>query len=122
MLKIPIRNFLIVFFIVIPVSIIGSLVYQNYRSTFNEERWKKNEEQRVHMVDDFLEKHTIKNMKKDEIKKLLGTPTHADMLKGKDSILYYLGKDKDSKGTDGEWLLISFDKDEKVENYKIITK
>ena len=92
-----------------------------YKSSFTAEKWLNSETEKVYMVDDLLNDYDIKEMTKDEVIFLLGTPTTTEYFKDDNNIVYYLGNERGLISIDSEWLVIDFDESEKVSKYEIIT-
>ena len=92
-----------------------------YKSSFTAEKWLNGDTEKVYMVDDLLNDYDIKEMTKDEVISLLGTPTTTEYFKVDNNIVYYLGNERGLISIDSEWLVIDFDESEKVSKYEIIT-
>ncbi len=74
--------------------------------SFSTERWKKNPENRVDMVDDLLEKYELMGMTKEEIVLLLGEATDTEYFKTENNMVYYLGPERGWIRIDSEWLVL----------------
>ena len=92
-----------------------------YKSSFTAEKWLNSDTEKVYMVDDLLNDYDIREMTKDEVISLLGTPTTTEYFKDDNNIVYYLGDERGLISIDSEWLVIDFDESEKVSKYEIIT-
>ncbi|MED2038998.1 hypothetical protein FC699_13815 [Bacillus wiedmannii] len=97
----------------------GQLSMNTYNSKFNQDRWLHAEEKRVHMVDDLLQKYKLIGKSNEEITKLLGAPTGTS--NGKDGVItsYYLGTERGFIPIDSEQLVLQFDRDGRVVEYKV---
>ncbi|PGK39364.1 hypothetical protein CN907_12905 [Bacillus anthracis] len=95
------------------------LSMNKYTSKFNQERWLNVEEKRVHMVEDLLQKYKLTGKSNEEIIKLLGEPTQTR--NGEDGVItsYYLGAERGFISIDSEQLVLQFDRDGKVVEYKV---
>ncbi|MFE6135750.1 hypothetical protein [Bacillus sp. NPDC057893] len=90
-----------------------------YISNFNQERWLKFEDKRVHMVDDLMQEHKLIGKSNEEITKLLGAPTETRSLEEGITTLYYLGNERGFISIDSECLVLQFDRDGRVIEYKV---
>ncbi|WP_078417386.1 hypothetical protein [Bacillus cereus] len=99
----------------------AQLSMNTYNSKFNQDRWLNAEENRVHMVDDLLQKYKLTGKSNEEITKLLGAPTETRNEEGGISTVYYLGNERGFISIDSEQLVLQFDKDGKVVEYKVHT-
>ncbi|MGN4445250.1 hypothetical protein ACTFOB_10120 [Bacillus cereus group sp. MYBK79-1] len=97
----------------------AQLSMNTYTSKFNQDRWLHAEEKRVHMVDNLIQKYKLTGKSNEEITKLLGTPT--EMRNGEDGVItsYYLGTERGFIPIDSEHLVLQFDRDGKVMEYKV---
>ncbi|MGF9770208.1 hypothetical protein [Bacillus albus] len=97
----------------------AQLSMNTYTSKFNQERWLHAEEKRVHMVDNLIQKYKLTGKSNEEITKLLGTPT--ETRNGEDGVItsYYLGTERGFIPIDSEHLVLQFDRDGKVMEYKV---
>ncbi|UHA58640.1 outer membrane protein assembly factor BamE [Metabacillus litoralis] len=77
--------------------------------------------ERVYIVDDLLSTYNLKGMTKREVITLLGPPTDTEYFKNEKNIVYYLGDERGVISIDSEWLVIDFDKHEKVTDYVVRT-
>ncbi|MEW6208487.1 MAG: hypothetical protein AB1631_08970 [Acidobacteriota bacterium] len=90
---------------------------------FESERWKnKNLEEsghpiRIQMIDDLISSRMLDGMSKAEILKLLGEADNDGYFKDWDMV-YWLGPERSPISIDSEWLVIRFDSEEKVFEYK----
>lgn len=88
-------------------------------SKFDVERWAKDEDKRVLMIDNLLEEHQLVGKTRNEIVELLGK---GEIPEGSthNEVRYYLGASLHSFfPIDIETLLISFDENDKVVKYDI---
>lgn len=92
-----------------------------YKSSFNTERWLSSISERVYMVDDLLSSNDLKGKSKSEVFELLGTPTETEYFRTETNIVYYLGNERGLIPIDSEWLVIDFDEGERVVNYSVRT-
>ena len=97
----------------------AQLSMNTYNSKFNQDRWLHAEENRVHMVDDLLQKYKLTGKSNEEITKLLGSPTETRNEEGGVSTVYYLGNERGFISIDSEQLVLQFDRDGKVVEYKV---
>ncbi|HFJ9445775.1 hypothetical protein ABEX41_14540 [Bacillus tropicus] len=97
----------------------AQLSMNTYNSKFNQDRWLHAEENRVHMVDDLLQKYKLTGKSNEEITKLLGAPTETRNEEGGVSTVYYLGNERGFISIDSEQLVLQFDRDGKVVEYKV---
>ncbi|PEU90704.1 hypothetical protein CN272_27615 [Bacillus anthracis] len=97
----------------------AQLSMNTYNSKFNQDRWLHAEENRVHMVDDLLQKYKLTGKSNEEITKLLGAPTETRNEESGVSTVYYLGNERGFISVDSEQLVLQFDKDGKVVEYKV---
>lgn len=105
----------------IPVVYSGTqLAIHESQSRFSPEKWQKYEHERVYMVDHLLKKYSITDMKKEEVINLLGEPTEGAYFKESNNIVYYLGPERGIISIDSEWLVISFDEQDRVIENKIV--
>ncbi|WIG20349.1 hypothetical protein [Bacillus anthracis] len=97
------------------------LSMNTYTSKFNQDRWLHAEDKRVHMVDDLLQKYKLTGKSNEEITQLLGTPT--ETRNGENGVItsYYLGTERGFIPIDSEQLVLQFDRDGKVLEYKVHT-
>ncbi|MDM5194701.1 hypothetical protein QUG02_17295 [Bacillus hominis] len=95
------------------------LSVNKYTSNFNQERWLKFEDKRVHMVDDLMQEHKLIGKSNEEITKLLGAPTEKRSWEEGITTLYYLGNERGFISIDSECLVLQFDKDGRVIEYKV---
>jgi outer membrane protein assembly factor BamE (lipoprotein component of BamABCDE complex) len=73
------------------------------------------------MVDDLLNEYKLVGKTKDGVSTLLGTPTATEYFKNENNIVYYLGDERGLISIDSEWLVISFNSNQKVIKYEIHT-
>ncbi|MDQ0227374.1 hypothetical protein [Metabacillus niabensis] len=92
-----------------------------YKSSFNTNRWLTSLSERVYMVDNLLSTFDLKGKTKSEVIELLGAPTDTGYFKTKTNIVYYLGNERGLISIDSEWLVIDFDEGERVVNYSVRT-
>lgn len=90
-----------------------------YTSKFNQNRWLNHADKRVHMVDDLIQKYKLTGKSNEEITKLLGAPT--ETRNGEDGVItsYYLGTERGFIPIDSEHLVLQFDRDGRVMEYKV---
>ncbi|WP_410983325.1 hypothetical protein [Bacillus cereus] len=100
---------------------IVQLGVNEYNSKFHADRWLKNEQKRVYMVDNLLGKHKLMGKTKKEIIQLLGKPTETKRFEEMNQTVYYLGDERGFISIDSEWLILQFDSDDKVVEYKVYT-
>ncbi|MDA2311099.1 MULTISPECIES: hypothetical protein [Bacillus cereus group] len=92
-----------------------------YTSKFNQNRWLNHADKRVHMVDDLIQKYKLIGKSNEDITKLLGAPTETRNEEGGVSVVYYLGTERGFIPIDSEHLVLQFDRDGKVLEYKVHT-
>lgn len=90
-----------------------------YNSKFNQDRWLNYTEKRVHMVDDLLQKYKLIGKSNEEIIKLLGIPTETRNDEIGATTSYYLGNERGFISIDSERLVLQFDNDGNVIEYKV---
>ncbi|KAB2439536.1 hypothetical protein [Bacillus luti] len=90
-----------------------------YTSKFNQDRWLNYAEKRVHMVDDLLQKYKLIGKSNEEIIKLLGAPTETRNEEVGATTSYYLGNERGFISIDSERLVLQFDNDGNVIEYKV---
>ncbi|MES5893147.1 hypothetical protein [Bacillus cereus group sp. RP43] len=95
------------------------LSINKYTSNFNQDRWLNYEEKRVHMVDDLLQEHKLIGKSNEEITKLFGPPMKTRSWAEGITTLYYLGNERGFIPIDSECLVLQFDKDGRVIEYKV---
>ncbi|WP_243523621.1 hypothetical protein [Bacillus pseudomycoides] len=110
------------------ITIVGTVLFSicivqlgvnEYHSKFYTDRWLQNEEKRVYMIDDLLAKHKVVGKPKEEIIQLLGKPTETSRFEEMNQTVYYLGDERGLISIDSEWLILQFDNDDKVVEYKL---
>ncbi|ARC32931.1 MULTISPECIES: hypothetical protein [Bacillus] len=105
---------------IIPLIVCAVQLSMNeYTSNFNRDRWLNDEEKRVHMVDDFMQKYKLIGKSNEEITQLLGTPTETRNEEEGVITLYYLGTERGFIPIDSEQLIFQFDRDGRVLTYKV---
>ncbi|EEL33431.1 hypothetical protein bcere0019_33570 [Bacillus cereus Rock3-28] len=105
---------------IIPLIVCAVQLSMNeYTSNFNRDRWLNDEEKRVHMVDDFMQKYKLTGKSNEEITQLLGTPTETRNEEEGVITLYYLGTERGFIPIDSEQLIFQFDRDGRVLKYKV---
>jgi hypothetical protein len=117
------KKFLItlVIFTTIPVIyLMIQLGINEFNSRFSQEKWQDRLDERVHMVDHLLNKYRLAEMNKEEVYELLGKPTETEYFREQNNIVYYLGPERGFISIDSEWLVIWFDNQDKVIEYKIL--
>ncbi len=92
-----------------------------YKTNFTTKKWVGSMSERVYIVDDLLSTYNLKGMTKSEVITLLGPPTDTEYFKNEKNIVYYLGDERGIISIDSEWLVIDFDKHEKVTDYVVRT-
>ena len=89
---------------------------------FNSNIWKNNEEKRIELIDNLMDKKLLDGLTKNELIELLGEPiekTGYFKNSGRDMI-YYLGAERHPFGVDSKWLLIWLENDI-VNKYEVWT-
>ncbi|MGD8191228.1 hypothetical protein ACQCN2_14710 [Brevibacillus ginsengisoli] len=104
------------FAVLLMIFILGVHEFQN---SFHHERWRTEQDKRVFMVDDLLQRHNLSGMNRQAIYELLGNPSETEYFKEKDNIVYWLGPGRGLVGIDNEWLVIWFDANDRVTRYEI---
>ena len=94
---------------------------------FDSDVWKNTpaefslESTRLKMVDDFLDKHFIVGMSRDEVISLIGEPDQTEYFKSYEMV-YMLGQETDSYfAIDLQWLALDLNDSERVASYNIVT-
>ncbi|GAB6435468.1 hypothetical protein bcgnr5390_58780 [Bacillus luti] len=90
-----------------------------YTSKFNQNRWLNDADKRVHMVDDLLQKYKLIGKSNEEVIKLLGVPTETRNEEMGATTSYYLGNERSFISIDSERLVLQFDNDGNVIEYKV---
>lgn len=109
--------------VVIGISMLALLFTHNvlidkfYFNTFNTNKWIRNENKRILMIDDLLTTHTIKEKEKSSVIKLLGQPTNYENSERK--AVYLLGEEP-GLSIDHKWLIVEFNDKDICINYKIV--
>lgn len=110
------------------ITIVGTVFFSicivqlgvnEYNSKFHTDRWLKDEGKRVYMVDDLLAKRKLVGEPKKKIIQLLGKPSETGRFKEMNQAVYYLGDERGFISIDSEWLILQFDSDNKVVEYKV---
>lgn len=104
-----------------PVICLFLLSINQYNSIFTTNKWVKNKDKRVYLVDHLLEKYELEGMAKDDVNALLGNPTTTEYFKEDENYVYYLGPERGPIRIDSEWLVISFNEKDIVERYEVKT-
>ena len=115
------------------VILLGHLVlrpsFDNYmnQENFDAVVWRNSDEvsedfmwpHKLKMADSLIESKILDGLNKKEVIRLLGTPTSdfSPEYKIQDEIYYRLGPERGLMRIDSEWLLITFDENEKVKKY-----
>ncbi|WP_071458476.1 hypothetical protein [Bacillus massilinigeriensis] len=101
------------------ISLAGIIFFSLLPDKFDQEKWLKNPDKRVDMVDHLLAEENLKGMTKAEIVDLLGKVEENAYYKEPNNIVYYLGPERGFIRIDSEWLVIWLDDKEKVTDYEI---
>lgn len=110
----------IIFLLVMVGVLLISVIFLLYsQGKFDRETWMEKPDERVKMVDHFLTHNNLKGKTKRQIISLLGQPNDDGYSKENNNIVYYLGDEKGFFESDSEWLVIWFDKQEKVNKYEL---
>jgi outer membrane protein assembly factor BamE (lipoprotein component of BamABCDE complex) len=88
---------------------------------FTKEKWLSQNENRIYLVDDMMHEFNLVGKSKTEVINFLGEPTDTEYFKTPDNVVYYLGPERGPFSIDSEWLVIIFDKNNKVTKYKVTT-
>jgi hypothetical protein len=88
---------------------------------FSSARWKANPDgvARLHMVDAFLLTHRLEGMRRDRVVALLGQDPPSGYFAAWDQV-YYLGPERGLFGVDSEWLVLNYDNDGRVSDWKVL--
>jgi hypothetical protein len=116
----PITISLIVFFIIISAL---RIIFIRHNRTFNSAVWQdKNQLEtgvRLEMADDLIANDKLHGMTRAGVFKLLGGLTKTNKFSDWD-LVYYLGNERSFISIDSEWLVIYFNAEGKVEDYRIV--
>ncbi|WP_428835039.1 outer membrane protein assembly factor BamE domain-containing protein [Sphingomonas endophytica] len=88
--------------------------------TFDQAKWRSADltgRDRADMLPDFLARHVLKGMPRQQVVALLGPPTTTDKWRGADMI-YVLGNDGSMFPIDNEWLFIKLDRHGRVASFE----
>jgi hypothetical protein len=102
--------------IVVIVVMMG--IYES-GSHFNQQTWFQQEDHRVYMVDDLLSDYSLVGKTRGDVTKLLGSPTKDAYFMEPNNIVYYLGDERGIFRIDSEWLVIWFDRSNKVIKFEV---
>lgn len=72
---------------------------------------------RANMLPDFIARHRLEGMTRQQVTALLGPPTTTDKWHGAD-LTYVLGNDGSIFPIDSEWLLITLDRQDRVATFR----
>lgn len=87
---------------------------------FNHAEWRDADlagRARADMLPDFLARHPLKGMSRQQVVAFLGPPTTTDGWRGAD-MTYALGNDGSMFAIDGEWLFIKLDHHDRVASFE----
>jgi hypothetical protein len=73
---------------------------------------------RIRMVDDLINSRLLDHRSRNEVEKLLG-PVPPEHYFQEYDLVYWLGPERDFMGIDSEWLVIKFDKNGIVSEYRL---
>lgn len=116
-----------VFYLLICFFVLGGLYsWFDKQNDFSTERWIDKPFERVKIVDDLLTSYQLVGMTKQEIVELLGTdwePTDLGHLDNRsdNAFAYNLGPEPGFISIDDAWLVIYFNKHNRVSDYKLAT-
>ena len=89
-------------------------------TSFDQAEWRNADltgRTRADMLPDFLARHPLKGMPRQQVVALLGPPTTTDKWRGAD-MTYVLGNDGSMFAIDNEWLFIKLDGDDRVASFE----
>lgn len=90
------------------VMILAGVLYQS-RHTFTTEKWERNPEERIRIVDDLLSEYELVGMTEEEIVSLLGSDNNDyGYFNEPNRYVYYLGPERGLISIDSEWLILDF--------------
>jgi hypothetical protein len=93
------------------------------RSSFNSEEWKRAENAegypRLAMVDSLIQSGQLDDKAEDEVLTLLGPPTDTKYFSDWDAV-YWLGPERGFLRLDSEWLVLRFDAEGRVSDYRLV--
>ena len=117
---IPAVLFATVFMLALPA-------YKDYtnRMEFDSRTWKhhntsKQEPQRIRMIDSLLEHKDLIGMHYSDIIDLLGQPEDTAYFKNWDMV-YWLGPERGYISIDSEWLVLRYDQNKTITEYRVVT-
>lgn len=99
----------------------SKVIYHESSARFTEERWVKEVEQRVYMVDNLLARTPLSGWHRSEVLKLIGEPTDTAYFQQPQRDVYYLGPERGIIRIDSEWLVIDYDEENRVSAYAVMT-
>lgn len=94
-----------------------SLLFREVKRPFDQTAWMSDQTKRVEMLDDLIDSGKLKNMKRNEVLQLLGTPMFADTVKGKTRLFYYTGFKRQFLEIDPFLLRIELEKDSVIKYF-----
>ena len=93
---------------------------------FEEAAWKAGEQAkfdssapRLRMADGLIASGALKGQTKPNVLTMLGPPSQTDKFRDY-NLVYWLGAERGSISIDSEWLVISFDKDQRVSEVLLV--
>ncbi len=91
--------------------------------SFDAEKWREAEQAsgypRLSMVDDLIESGQLNDRSRTDVLTLLGPPTNTNYFSDWDAV-YWLGRERGFIRLDSEWLVVRFDEDERVSEYRLV--
>lgn len=112
------------FLFVIGMETYGHIKCRALRIDFDAAQWRANPESdekdppRLRMIDSLLQKKILDGLTREQVLNLLGPKTETDKYRHYD-LVYWLGPERGYIRIDSEWLVINFDGNNKVKDYKV---
>lgn len=112
-------------FLVVVIAAGSALVAWNFGylpvRMFDSALWKSGEDEgvRLSMIDALLLTHDLRGLSRGEVDALLGGRTDTDKFSSWD-LVYWLGWERGLIRIDSEWLVIRFDKDDRVSEWAVV--
>lgn len=96
-----------------------------HRRTFDAAAWRRHETKevmwpdRLAMIDDLMERHSLRGLSRDSVERLLGPGDPTASWRDWD-LVYHLGPERGLMRIDSEWLVVDFDADGRVRDYRLV--
>jgi len=96
-----------------------------HRRSFDAAAWRRHETKdamwpdRLTMVDDLMERHPLRGLSRDSVERLLGPGDSTSYWREWD-LVYWLGPERGLMRIDSEWLVVDFDANGRVRDYRLV--